>query len=552
MQRPRFYLAFFLFGLLILGLTFYYAVLPAVSNYAKSWLREAGFEDVTFEIAWPGFSATKLSKVQFQHRKNNIVVDVRIGSLTLSYKLRDLFGGNIEGALFDDCNATVSIAESFLPPFEVRCIGSLTLKNSPKGWSLEPCAFGVSKSEIKKGEITALLPATSISLRKFLFAKGNLSLFGEFEMEDTAFSIANYEAPKLNLKNKFTLDAEQLNVDLSGSTQSFGTFLTGNLAHSLTSGQGQLTLQSAALNFNKLNTTLSALHPKWDLPFDITAGTLSSSVKIPWGDKELIMGALRALDVKVATKSVILGGLSGEIPFQYVEGQFVTSKPFMVSATLVDLAVPFSEVTATLQLTPKGVLAVQKVFAKVLGGEIVVASTALSAHKAEHSIPITLSGVQISEILKLYPQEQFLATGVLDGALLLQHKKEGFFITEGKLASAPPGGTIEYRATNLGGSQPEGLAAALNVLRDFRYTAIHASINFEPAGDLKLGLKLNGRNPTWQSGRPVELNINLDENVYELIRSMRLAKGQSDEIDDAVQRELERQGDEIHGHEIQK
>ncbi len=54
-------------------------------------------------------------------------------------------------------------------------------------------------------------------------------------------------------------------------------------------------------------------------------------------------------------------------------------------------------------------------------------------------------------------------------------------------------------------------------------------------GDLTLRVELKGHNPDWQSGRPVHSNLNLQENLPMLLRSLCVA----DDATERVQRRLQ-------------
>jgi hypothetical protein len=76
----------------------------------------------------------------------------------------------------------------------------------------------------------------------------------------------------------------------------------------------------------------------------------------------------------------------------------------------------------------------------------------------------------------------------------------------------------------------------LPVLSNLRYEALNVSADSTPAGDLTLRVELRGNNPGWQSGRPVHLNVTLQENLPMLLRSLRFADELSEKMGDRAQK----------------
>ena len=63
----------------------------------------------------------------------------------------------------------------------------------------------------------------------------------------------------------------------------------------------------------------------------------------------------------------------------------------------------------------------------------------------------------------------------------------------------------------------------VDALTDFQYHKLDVSTDYQPGGNLILRVSLKGKNPNWQSGRPVNLNLNLEENIPALLRGLQLS-----------------------------
>lgn len=75
-------------------------------------------------------------------------------------------------------------------------------------------------------------------------------------------------------------------------------------------------------------------------------------------------------------------------------------------------------------------------------------------------------------------------------------------------------------------------------LDDFQYDLLSADVTYREGGILVLGLELQGRNPTVEGGRPIHLNIRLEEDIPALLASLQLSGQVSDVIQERIQQRL--------------
>ncbi len=152
---------------------------------------------------------------------------------------------------------------------------------------------------------------------------------------------------------------------------------------------------------------------------------------------------------------------------------------------------------------------------------------------------IAVAALELERILELYPQEGLYGSGVLGGALPLKLDGNQLSISQGQLISQGQGGVIRYQPTpevSLMGQQNPGIQLALDALTDFRFDLLDLTLDYSPSGDAVMRARLKGRNPGWQQGRPVDLNLNIEENLLDLLRTLRL----TDSVTDAIDRRFRR------------
>ena len=111
-------------------------------------------------------------------------------------------------------------------------------------------------------------------------------------------------------------------------------------------------------------------------------------------------------------------------------------------------------------------------------------------------------------------------------------------IESGYLRALPPGGHIRYRANEstlaLANNNSE-LALALDLLSDFQYQLLTSEVQLDKAGNLLLGLSLEGNNPGLYEGQAIRFNINVEQNLDPLLQSLRIGDNLEQRIEDGMQ-----------------
>lgn len=152
---------------------------------------------------------------------------------------------------------------------------------------------------------------------------------------------------------------------------------------------------------------------------------------------------------------------------------------------------------------------------------------------------LKLEGLSLEAILQAYPAEGLTGTGIIDGSLPLRLEQGKLNIHGGQLAAREPG-VLQFRSEkirSLGQSNP-AMQLVATAIDDFRYDKLSSSVDYADTGTLLLALSLSGRNPALEQGRPINLNVNLEENVPKLLTSLQLSDRVSETIRKRVQERL--------------
>ncbi len=145
---------------------------------------------------------------------------------------------------------------------------------------------------------------------------------------------------------------------------------------------------------------------------------------------------------------------------------------------------------------------------------------------------LRLRDISLSKILELQPQPGITVTGLLQGQLPLFYSDEGVAIKDGFIEQQGSGGVIQIRdnatVEQLKQTQPH-LKFAFDVLENLHYDSLHSDLNYHADGQTILKTSIRGRNPDFE--RPIELNYSHEENVLQLLRSLRIGDSMSKAIE---------------------
>jgi len=75
-----------------------------------------------------------------------------------------------------------------------------------------------------------------------------------------------------------------------------------------------------------------------------------------------------------------------------------------------------------------------------------------------------------------------------------------------------------------------GMRLTYEALGNFFYSELVSTITMTPDGDSRISIQLKGRNPEFQNNRPVNLNLNIEQNLLDLLRSLTLSSEIEEEI----------------------
>jgi len=176
----------------------------------------------------------------------------------------------------------------------------------------------------------------------------------------------------------------------------------------------------------------------------------------------------------------------------------------------------------------------------LLGGQVAVQPARLELGQPRTELVLELQGVELARLFEVYPAEGLSGRGTLDGRLPVSLVEGKLLIDGGQFQAREPGGYLQYRSDklqDLAQANP-GMRQVAEALDDFHYTLLASDVAYDEQGVLVLGMQLQGRNPNLQDGRPIHLNLRLEEDIPALMASLQLSGQVSEIIQKRVQQRL--------------
>jgi len=363
---------------------------------------------------------------------------------------------------------------------------------------------------------------------------------------------ASYQSQQLQLADinaAINANAQQLQAQGNVSPGTLPGQFSFVLAHDLDSGMGSVSLAPiAAINLSAEDDKLSKLLTPWPYPFDIYTGKIKLKAQSTWSnDKETRLSTdINVEDAGGNVNAILFSGLSFDHQLKILP-ILESSKSSEIKLNTVDSGVTISNIKLQLAATTssRGSLprmVVRQTQGGILGGTFIADDMVYDPNLSKNSVLIKVSDLDLAEVVKTQQLENITATGRLDGRLPVEITKDGINIADGSLTNQIRGGTIRYTPKNVTSQlkQDRITGLTLDALKDFRYSDLQANVSYQPDGALTINLEMKGVSPEIDKKRPVVLNINTEQNLVSLLKSLRFSQGVSDNIDDQVRRMYER------------
>jgi len=168
----------------------------------------------------------------------------------------------------------------------------------------------------------------------------------------------------------------------------------------------------------------------------------------------------------------------------------------------------------------------------VLDGTITLQRLDYDMAKKEGETTLQISHILIQKLLDLQGSKKIYATGHIKGDIPVKIKNDTFEILDGKLTSEQNGQIIYATSLEERTAANPALRITYEALSNMLYAQLLSSINMSADGKSLMTIQLKGTNPDFQHGRPVELNLSVQQNLGDLMRSLSISSDIEQSISD--------------------
>lgn len=276
--------------------------------------------------------------------------------------------------------------------------------------------------------------------------------------------------------------------------------------------------------------------PGWVSDYDLDGGKVDLSVDGQFHETAVGMdiagkGQARLTDAVAHYGGSVASGLDATLPIS-INGGAWRAGPGLVDIGQVDVGFPLTDVRFNID-TDGETVNFSDVSADVLAGRVQVDEFDYDIENQAGRFDAVVRDVSVAAILAL-ASEDADGSGRLDGVLPVTLRPEGPTIDGGRLTAQPPGGHLNY-----GGAVPAanpGLNLAIRALRNFQYDHMTLDVDYVPEGQLDLMVRLEGKNPDVEDGRPIHFNLNISQNVLTLLKSLQASERMSERVQERLSR----------------
>lgn len=341
-----------------------------------------------------------------------------------------------------------------------------------------------------------------------------------------------------------TLAADRSQLSLDGPLiNDAGLSLPLTVAHSLANDSTRLNVTLPDV-FLRAGNPLAATFAAWPKALELSNGRLQ-------GQAQLKLPASGPIEMTATASAKGLGGIYDRTELSGLDAELsATLQRDQLRLGITELTVREAnpgftfgplrftgEYSGPLDNLANGRLGWNTAEVRLLGGRLWIEPGVADLAAESQQLQAHLRGLQLPLLLEAYPAEGLTGTGVIDGNMLVQRTGAGISIERGTLNARAPGGALQFRSAKiqaLGKSNP-AMRLVTEALDDFHYDVLSSDVHYAADGKLDLGLKLHGRNPALEGGRPINFSINLQEDIPALLTSLQL----SDRVSETIQRRVQ-------------
>ncbi|WJG10685.1 YdbH domain-containing protein [Aliiglaciecola sp. LCG003] len=340
----------------------------------------------------------------------------------------------------------------------------------------------------------------------------------------TGISLDKYTIKKVDVTHAVDMALEPFSV--TGKHDfSLNSALTGLVSHQAQSYSIELPPQSVKL----LKPWIKQFEPK----LDPVSGTFSAKLNNQ-ATSGGVQGRVSLTDVSLGYDDFQVLMLNIDEPFTLDSGSLQLDKA-KIRVDEVNVGVPIKNVEAQLSVAGSE-FTLNYASGNLLGGAIHIAEMRLDTPIKKTNIDLT--GLDLEKLVELHDQPGIKVNGSISGEMPIRVATEVPLIESGKLSSDGPG-TLRI-SKNAAFDSIKAQQSELSLLENVNFDHLSSQVNLSSDGWLDLAFSIEGRNP--EKNQAVIFNYGHKQNIFTLLKSMRITNSMQNSIEQRIQQGTLKQG----------
>ncbi|MFD1008600.1 MULTISPECIES: intermembrane phospholipid transport protein YdbH family protein [Oceanisphaera] len=258
------------------------------------------------------------------------------------------------------------------------------------------------------------------------------------------------------------------------------------------------------------------------------AGQLRLSLSAPHllDNKQPLMVQAELQDGQFGYRDMLAEQVAAKLKLLWSQKGLQSVGPQALSIAKLEIGVPITDINAALRWHQQGPW-LSGLTAQALGGQLALSPMALTS---KPSGELHASDISLEQILSYANVDGLTGSGQLHGRLPFAYDG-GISVTQGRAHSDQ--GWISYKANQQLAATGEAnisLGLTLGLLSDLRYDQLSATISMARTGEATVDTRLQGRAPVMGKMHPVNFNYHHQENLLQLLASLRFAQDLSEQL----------------------
>ncbi|GMR17365.1 MAG: hypothetical protein BMS9Abin32_449 [Gammaproteobacteria bacterium] len=418
-----------------------------------------------------------------------------------------------------------------------RLAAPANLELDARGWRLDTESIAATIQGIDSGAGASIDLQLALDSLDAGIMDGQLSASLYLESAQPSLRWRDYRIPLPALSGSLAVQGKDLLARLSLVEPGREEGLFIRISHDLQSQAGRLLLQNAALDFAR--RPLSKRIVPWPYALDISGGNLLGELQLAWTGAAAADGFAAQAWITLSQLAGRYGdtaftGLDSRITAHYAAASGLRLEPVTVTVGLLDFGLPVEDLIAVLKPDlQRRAVQVDKLHMQAFGGVILAEPFSYDSAADSNTLTVRAESIELVQLLTLQEFANIELSGAIAATLPVTVTGNGVSITGGKLSGEPPGGVIRY-LPGLAGSDASAsnIDLVIRALSNFEYETLESDVSYSETGDLQLQMQLTGRNPDLDRGRPVVLNLGVENNMPQMLKSLQAMRA----VEEVLQR----------------